>query len=68
MILARLQMYVLLFLFIVRLNSSVLLGNMAISVWQSIEGTGNLSSALEPAFSVVLGSHFTTLLHCFPSL
>lgn len=53
---------------LVRLNSSVLLGNVVISVWQSIGGTGNLSSSLEPAFSVVLGSHFTALLHSFPSL
>lgn len=48
---------------LVRLNSSVLLGNTVISAWQSIEGTGNLSSAHEPAFSLVLGSHcFITLL------
>lgn len=52
---------------LVRLNSSVLLGNMVISVWQSIEGTGNLSSAHEPAFSVALGNtsllYYITLLH-----
>lgn len=53
---------------LVRLNSFVLLGNMVISVWQSTEGTGNLSSAHEPAFSLVLGNHFTALSHCFPPL
>lgn len=53
---------------LVRVNSSVLLGNIVFSVSQSIESAGNLSSALEPAFSVVLGSHFTALLHCFPPL
>lgn len=56
------------FLLLVRLNSSVLLGNVVISVWQSIEGAENLSSAHKSAFSLVLGSCFIALLHCFPPL
>lgn len=41
-------------------SSSILLGNIGFSVWQSMEGAGNLSFALEPAFFCGLGQS----LHC----